>query len=109
MERPVTFILNSVSLLSLFDLLKSRRPSDIKYARIALRGNEPKGPSPSRPAMQVEQKHYGSGDNVAGNKTIQNDNVTTDSRDIPLWLRYTVALLAIVSFIWLIYTYFFPN
>ena len=31
-------------------MLKSRRLSDIKYARIALQGNEPKGPSPSRPA-----------------------------------------------------------
>jgi hypothetical protein len=50
LQLSVTFNPNPVSLLSPFDLLKSRRLSNIKYARITLLGNEPKGPSPSRPA-----------------------------------------------------------
>ncbi len=50
LQLSVTFNPNPVSLLSPFDLLKSRRLSDIKYARITLLGNEPKGPSPSLPA-----------------------------------------------------------
>ena len=54
LQLSVTFNPNPVSLLSLFEVLKSRRLGDIKYARIALRGNEPKGPSPSRPANKFD-------------------------------------------------------
>lgn len=55
----------------------------------------------------IKQEHHGSGDNVVGNKILHNHKVKKEE-DIPLWLKYTVAIAAIFAIGWGIYIYLIP-
>lgn len=48
--------------------------------------------------------HFGSGHNVGSNS-----NFLQAAPDIPLWLKWLVAVAAVLVLLWGIYTYFFPN
>ena len=64
--------------------------------------------------MDVEQNHYGEGDNIGGNKTI-NFLSRSDKKSFttPKWLRMTLAivgsLVGILTLLWNIFIYYKPN
>lgn len=51
-------------------------------------------PRVSQP-MSIQQNHYGSGDNIAGDK-IKKENIN-EVFDIPLWLKYLVAIATVIG------------
>jgi len=56
----------------------------------------------------VKQTHYGTGDNIGGDKVSTYKKIENKISDIPTWLKYVVAIVTIGGFIWAIYIYFFP-
>ena len=50
--------------------------------------------------------HFGNGDNIGGDKTGQQDWIT---KDIPVWLKYLVAVATVLGVGWAVYIYFIPN
>lgn len=57
---------------------------------------------------QIHTIKFG-GDFVAGDKIGKNKNITKSESDIPLWFKWVVGIVAILTFAWGLYIYIYPN
>lgn len=60
-------------------------------------------------SKSINQIHTGVGDNVGGNKNISDNKVEAETRAIPVWLQYVVAVATLLGVVWGVYISFNSN
>ncbi|NTV44718.1 MAG: hypothetical protein HGA67_03410 [Candidatus Yonathbacteria bacterium] len=59
--------------------------------------------------ININQTHKGTGDNVGGDKTVNNISEVKEKSSIPVWAQWIGWIIAILAFIWAIYIDIYPH